>query len=96
MILNTDLALYISEVCAAIATGKLPADVVTNQCPECEEWLGYFDTGDHIVYDVSTDNDPEHMVVIVGCEGYPCIDPKLVNLGHIFPNWMPPVMLVFD
>lgn len=85
MIFTVEIAQYVYNVTTALAAGKT-FEVMTNECPECGEALGFFNTDGHIVYDASTDDDAERVIIIVACEGYWMIDPNLV--GIVSKGWM--------
>lgn len=87
MIIDMDTATYLNAVVSALSAGKtFPDPQISNKCPECGDWLGYFNTGDHVVWDASTDKDTEKVIVIIACEGYWIIDPNLV--GIMSDTWM--------
>jgi hypothetical protein len=93
MIMDIKTAEYIAAVVRALTEDNLSPDARrSNQCPECEQWLGFFNTDYHIVYNASTENDPENMIVVVGCEGYWAIDPKLVGIRDT--GWMSPEEII--
>lgn len=85
MIMLPAVARYIVACIQGIADGWITG---SNECPECGQYLGFFNTEDHIVFDRSRPNDPEDLVIIVACEGYLCIDPRTVGMADVFPDWM--------
>lgn len=84
MKVNGDTAIYLAQVIANLA--NIPGEVAQQQfgrvCPECELEVDPLDA-DHIVTDYEGD-----MLVLVGCEGFWCINPNLVGMS--VPNWTYP------
>ncbi len=73
---------YLAAVTGVVDT--LPAETVTDRCPECGEQQTYRDNDDHIVI---VRNATGELVVVVGCEGYWVVDPALAGIDA--PNWQP-------
>lgn len=91
MIINEDAALYVYKVVTAISAGKLALPPGSDRCPECNDEIDPLSSGDHVVTMWSENRDgssPEHLTVIIACEGYWCIDPNLVGIES--KTWMGP------
>jgi hypothetical protein len=87
MIFTVETAQYVYNVTTALASGKtLPQ--MTNVCPECNDRLGFFNTGEHVVFDTNPEDrgSIDALVIIVACEGYWMIDPNLVGIPS--EGWM--------
>ena len=82
MIIDTRGAEYVMAVAAAAA--GLRAGHLINICPECGGQQGRLDNDNHLVVAVA-DPHPGEVAVVIGCEGFWVVDPKLVGIDS--PNW---------
>jgi hypothetical protein len=83
MILNFEQALYFVQ--AASNLGNVPESQVSGICPVCNKPMKKNDHGDHVVYDPSTENDGD-VVVIVACNGHRVLDPNICGMPD--PEWV--------
>lgn len=81
--ITADTAVYLRRV-VELLDGGLSGRVPT-RCPECEAEMDLSTEYGHIVW---RHPDTLQLYVVIGCEGYWCIDPARVGLPR--GNWMAP------
>lgn len=75
---------YLDAMTEALAIGTaIPAAAITNTCPEC----GIENPEDDLHATAEAGTGSGYRAVVIGCEGYWVIDPKLVGIDA--PNWEP-------
>jgi hypothetical protein len=85
MKLDLNVVTYLANCLDALANPDSPVEWM-EVCPECGEVPVDVHGMDHLL---ATTPDGELTVVLIGCEGYLVVDPKLVHMGAEFPNWQP-------
>lgn len=85
MLINQETTTYLAKAVEAIELGR--GDIpLSDTCPECglrcNTYLRAHDDC-HVVMKVSGDV----YAILIGCEGYWCIDPELIGLPR--GNWQP-------
>lgn len=84
MIITRELATYLEAVTVAVTMQGKTEIPLTTTCPECGVDLELDDTdAEHMLIKTTSDT----VAVVVGCEGYWVIDPALVGVGYLAPNW---------
>jgi len=89
MLMDYRTATYLMYVEGALEEERVPAQYLTDTCPECGEAVTeYLDAmeGPHVVTRVSNDPEgPKGYYVIIACEGFWVINPESVGLP--LDNW---------
>jgi hypothetical protein len=80
MLIDRHTADFLTKAIRALDLGKTEIPV-TNRCPECGETVDtYLEAASaidgHIVYRTTADT----YVILIGCEGYWCVNPELIGL----------------
>lgn len=89
MIITQPIAEYISMCVRAAADPD--AEVEWSEvCPECGNVPTWVNDMDHVfvVTDAAADL-PGISAVIIACEGYLVVNPRVLGLGDKFPGWTP-------
>lgn len=82
---------YLAKVLLGIERQTIPVDKLTMTCPECgmdDDWAL---EREHVVFRPDEKTDPiprDSRVVLIGCEGFWCVDPALVGMAR--DGWLPP------
>lgn len=87
MLINNERARYMLAVVEKWESGGMPADALTDRCPECNKVADSFDR-EHIVLDRG---NGVPVAVVIGCEDYWVIDPNLVGMpSDTWTDWRDP------
>jgi hypothetical protein len=81
MWIDRETAAYVLAVVAGVERSTLHPEHLTAVCPECEQQQTFLDNDLHLVVSSAAGK----VAVVVGCEGYWVVDPKLVGIDA--PNW---------
>lgn len=84
MKLTTKSARYLMRVASALEAGTITEEHAPNWCTECGEEVSEMALSSDHIFGTTAQGEE---VVIVGCEGYLTVAPKLVGSGDDYPDW---------
>jgi hypothetical protein len=96
MVIDQHSVTYVTNVTAAIMSGKIPHTAQSAICPECDQEMNMWGIplDGHLVFDAGDRTDDPKLFVLIGCEGYWVIDPALAGMPR--GGWTPPTELVIN